>query len=1458
MYKLALSALALLLGASNMLFGINELIFVGNGVSGSLTNELKYASDKRQYVLNPTPDNRWRIGTGESGGTYSVTLPDDYSLLGVLWVYAWKDCNITIDGRGADFRQWAREDDGDVNNVGLPLAINNNTYGNYQVELSKTGSKHSSFRFVDTLQTIVRNMAEGLFLWNLNQGLFSFAEHSSPGTLVLGGSSQKPDRLFEMNLNNVTSYFPQTEFRCYNTNNTVAVNGGRLELRGYVKFDCNSRGRSGMHEFRVSQGAQCEQVSGGLYIGSASDAANPERIVRMVFDGDGTRYTPPADYSEQILRGRGELHVTGGASFTAGEFVRVGNADSNSIKDAPKIKVSGPGSYFDASKTRLVRFSRDGSLEVADGAKAVFSADIKFGETYAGSNTVVVSGAGSELLFTNYVSVAESGETTVTPPTIVLGYGDNSTCVVSVAEGAYLGFSKGVKGILRLGQNRNTYGVLNVAGGKVVLPATSSTYVGYSSPAEIAVFSGELIVSNEMYFSALEHPETPFKSVLRQTGGSILLYNGINLDYMAKDNFTGEVFLEGGTLQTDSISGGNSAFSVVHANGGTLLPRQNRTSPEWSFCQSVDLFEIGPKGLTIDTAGKNIAVRQHFTNYVGESGLFVKKGAGTLTLSVDRLDVARAVVENGSFVAGVDNSIYKAAFAVTNAATLSMVGGCTDLTVASLSVTNATLAFDPGDKLTVEGGLSLSGLTLVFSALPSDSDSAALLNLTVKGVFDDVSRRELRCAVLRALPQSGRHFSVSISDDAISGCVGISVVYAGDAEMLDPASATTYLGGEWSAATTWDAGVPDSGKTAVFGPAGATQRNVSLPDCADVGAVAFSGDGYELSGGALAFNAAKGAARISVNEGSHKISSPISANIELDADVAYGSSLSIAGYGSLYALRKNGAGWLELTGTSETGLGKITYGEGSLRFPQQQNGGTLRLDSLVVRNDGLPAVVVTEADTALSHLDVSGALIKRGTGKLILEAGNLLGQKSELTTHRTNNHGAPLSGSSVHGFDADGAAPAGGYSGLTIAEGEFVVKGENALPVVKSTGACVIGMNATNLTGHARFTIDGATLDNNIVAGTYFYVGYGAAHSISYGKIQCNPTLSIINGGVLKVDTLKTGEGFYGYYDTHPTVAMTNGTLYALYPSLTSLPNHITYPKWFVKDSRVLAHPVEDRLIEVHGGVDAYFDNSYIGPGTPSDTEMSNVKMPMGNKDWSYADPTGRVAFVNGTIVNVSEFKNYLQIQKHFQYVWDNAEWRYGGGDYQFEMAKFNPEKFEFTMKGRGIILRPDAGATFTVGFPFTGEGGVVNAGAGTLKFASGAYGIGGVCELVSGGIADLSEAGVVDSAAFKGNGTVRGVAAKAMRIHVEADDEWRVSEILTLDGCSPERITVDFGRVGTVASVVVPKGVKVCKSVQRLAPGLFRAANTGLSNVAAVFSQDAEGTVWMDFKKIGFALLVR
>jgi hypothetical protein len=225
----------------------------------------------------------------------------------------------------------------------------------------------------------------------------------------------------------------------------------------------------------------------------------------------------------------------------------------------------------------------------------------------------------------------------------------------------------------------------------------------------------------------------------------------------------------------------------------------------------------------------------------------------------------------------------------------------------------------------------------------------------------------------------------------------------------------------------------------------------------------------------------------------------------------------------------------------------------------------------------------------------------------------------------------------------------------------------------------------------------------------------------------------------------------------------------------------------------------------------------------------------------------------------VSDFCNYALIQNSFTYIWDDSEWDYGGGDYVFERDKFHADLFKFEMQGRGIILKPDAGSAFTVEFPFTGEGGFVNAGEGTVKFASGAYGFGGVCEVVSGTV-DLTDAGVLAAVKVKGGGTVKGLSANAVRIMASADDDWNVSGVPGFDSLAAQRVTVDFGRSGNSLSNELPKGIVLGKLFGGASGDVsgWRVANTGYSKVGGRFSVDDEGVVRVDLERMGMSIVVR
>jgi hypothetical protein len=178
-------------------------------------------------------------------------------------------------------------------------------------------------------------------------------------------------------------------------------------------------------------------------------------------------------------------------------------------------------------------------------------------------------------------------------------------------------------------------------------------------------------------------------------------------------------------------------------------------------------------------------------------------------------------------------------------------------------------------------------------------------------------------------------------------------------------------------------------------------------------------------------------------------------------------------------------------------------------------------------------------------------------------------------------------------------------------------------------------------------------------------------------------------------------------------------------------------------------------------------------------------------------------------------------------------------------------------MRGAGMIVEPAAGATLDINWPLTGEGGFVNAGEGTVSFASGTYQFGGVCEVRSGTV-DLTEAGVLAAVKVKGGGTVKGLSANAVRIMASADDDWNVGPLPVLEDCSLGRVTVDFGRSGESLSNELPKGVVLGKVQAGTDVSRWRLANTGYAKVSGRFSVSDDGTVSVDFERVGLAVIVR
>jgi autotransporter-associated beta strand protein len=113
---------------------------------------------------------------------------------------------------------------------------------------------------------------------------------------------------------------------------------------------------------------------------------------------------------------------------------------------------------------------------------------------------------------------------------------------------------------------------------------------------------------------------------------------------------TGNLNLNGGTLRTGQIVGGNGTANVVF-NGTQIIATAN----QGTFISNLDTANVGNGGLKIDTQAFTVASAQNFVS-TGTGGL-TKSGSGILTLSGTNTFAGGVVLAGGTLIAGTTSSI---------------------------------------------------------------------------------------------------------------------------------------------------------------------------------------------------------------------------------------------------------------------------------------------------------------------------------------------------------------------------------------------------------------------------------------------------------------------------------------------------------------------------------------------------------------------------------------------------------------------------------------------------------------------------------------------------------------------------------------------------------------------------------------------------------------------------------
>ena len=190
-------------------------------------------------------------------------------------------------------------------------------------------------------------------------------------------------------------------------------------------------------------------------------------------------------------------------------------------------------------------------------------------------------------------------------------YNLSDTGVITVANNLFVGKELG------------SSGALNMMGG--TMSTNDKLMIGHNQATGVVTQTGGTVnVQNEVFVGNENNISSVAPSVGTYTiSASAALIVG-NQIIVGRDNGTGTLNLNGGTVTTKWIEGG-SGSATVNFNGGLIKAKEN----QGSIIRGLDVANVQSGGLKIDSNGFNVSTGQLLT---GTGGL-EKSGAGQLTLS---------------------------------------------------------------------------------------------------------------------------------------------------------------------------------------------------------------------------------------------------------------------------------------------------------------------------------------------------------------------------------------------------------------------------------------------------------------------------------------------------------------------------------------------------------------------------------------------------------------------------------------------------------------------------------------------------------------------------------------------------------------------------------------------------------------------------------------------------------
>ena len=1064
--------------------------------------------------------------------------------------------------------------------------------------------------------------------------------------------------------------------------------------------------------------------------------------------------------------------------------------------------------------------------------------------------------------------------------------------------------------ILRIGYNSSTSrSVWRLRNGGTFDDARNGravqVYWGYYGSADMHIEEGGTFKTYRFYMGAISNKYETLRSNIYQTGG---LYwassRGATVEASVVLAHRGghdcRYYLDGGVLKTSQLYGGIGAavngangWAQLSADGGTIKPGYN--SRKYAMVSLLDRAECGPKGLTVDTDeyASGAIIAQEFTNKEGERGLFRKVGEHELALALpgrSDWDVSETRVEGGSLVISNATAVLKTTLVVTNGATFSMQGAATTLTLYGLSVPSGTIALDPGDKIVVPGNaLALGDVTIEFSSALADGTDADIF--VCEGAVSPANLRRIRAALVSAAVPEGRFCTVVAEESDGVTHLRLKVAESG----TTPVSTTVWHGAAdaWGTAVNWSEGVPTAATWAEFSDSSAT-KTLTAPASSVAGSLRFSEDGYTLAGGVLRIAGLRGGPVIANEVGTNTISAALAFDDVVEITNAPNTKLVLSGEISAGGFKKTGEGRLELAaanmlgenvtlaggrtvvkdvdafGTDEGFATAVSLTDGTIDFDASLGEGAGVAGAFSIDASANTRAVAFFANTNVTigaATSTRGAFVKAGPGRLtmMVKGGEkLVAQSVHAKTPYPNQYFVIGEGGLLPDNDDHNTENNTYFTGVNIYEGELVLKAAAGvtLPTVTATAAStVIGMHTDGASVTPTLTIDGVAYD----AGTTTFYANGYHLNNKYGATYdfvsslFRNRLNVVNGGSLTCGIFYAT--FYGGSngDMQPVITMTNGTISA---STRILLAHSSISYSALKADAIATLNAKGSTLAspaytVDGHVASDFDGSTLRA-----LNANNYATLKGGKD-AY----GKMRFHDGSVFRVgtldfaSEFKDASPTLV-FTLAFDNAEWQYGSGSYTLASSVVDAShatNFVISMEGKGVVLKPASGTTFTTQLPFQGDGGMVVDGEGTVAFAADTVKFAGVAEVKQGTL-DLSAAGTLDGFAVKGPGVVHGATLVNPTIALDVDGEWNVSGVPVFDGCTLSgAVKVDCGHDAATALPASCDTPVVVARFTGAAPDVssWRVKGVGTSGARGAFAVQGDAVVMTVFRS-GFNLIFR